>query len=113
MELIIPVTQLRTHIASILKRLRENPDLVFKITHHKEVVAELRVPESGEEVESRASAEGEVAAFVHTFIKNGLSRKKGAYQRIRQLCQVPTDELPYESVEEAMQVVRGRGDGAG
>ena len=113
MEVTIPVTQLRTSIAHILKRLRENPDLVFKITHHKEIIAELKVPEDREKRGTDTSTEQEIAAFVDTFLKGGLPKKKGAYQRLRRLCKVPADQLPYESVDEAMEAIRGRGYGAG
>ena len=111
MEIILPVTQLRTHIGSILKRLRQNPDLVFKITHPQELIAELRAPEKGKKDGPPVSTEQEVAAFIHTFLQGGLPKKKGPYQRIRKLCAGATHPLPYKSPEEAMAAIRGRGHG--
>lgn len=112
MEVTLPVTQLRTHIGSILKRLRQDPELVFKITHHQEVVAELRAPEKGGETASPPSVEQEIAAFIDHFLKGELPKKKGAYQRIRKLCAGAAEQLPYRTLEEAMAAVRGRGHAA-
>lgn len=112
MDVTLPVTQLRTHIGSILKRLRQDPDLVFKITHHQEVIAELRAPEKGGESASPTSTEHEVAAFIDNFLKGQLPKKKGAYQRIRRLCAGAAEQLPYRTLEEAMEAIRGRGHAA-
>ena len=111
MELKIPVTQLRTNIAALLKRLRENPRIVYRITHHKEVVAELKAPETSEGHETETSAEQEVAVFIDAFLTKGIPKKKIAYQRIRRLCATPAGRLPYKSLEEAMETIRGRGRG--
>ena len=112
MEITIPVTQLRTHIAAILRRLRENPRIVYRITHHREVVAELKAPGSGKGSETSASTEEEVVAFIDAYLAKGAPGEQGAYQRIRALCATPSDALPYQSVEEAMAAIRGRGHGA-
>lgn len=108
MEVTIPVTQLRGHIGSILKRLRENPDLVFKITHHREVVAELKAPEIAAKAQDSVSTQQEIADFIEAYMKGALLARKGAYQRIQKLCATPVDPLPYPNVEEAMQAIRGR-----
>lgn len=112
MEVILPVTQLRTHIGSILKRLRQDPELVFKITHHQEIIAELRAPEKGRKTASQPSVEHEVAAFIDNFLKGALPKKKGAYPRIRRLCASTAEQPPYKTLEEAMEATRGRGHAA-
>ena len=112
MEITIPVSQLRAHIGRILKRLRENPDLVIRITQHSEVVAELKAPEFAAGDQTPTSTRQELARFIEAYLQGGLPRKKGAYQRIRKLCATPADQLPYQSVEEAMQAIRGRAHGA-
>jgi len=109
MEVTIPVTQLRTNIAPLLKQLRENPRLVYKITHHKEVVAELKTPEKNESFATELSTEQEIATFIDAFLNGTVPRKKETYQRIRQLCEPPSDRLPYTSLDEAMTAIRGRG----
>lgn len=111
MDLLIPVTQLRTNIATILKRLRENPRIVYKITHHKEVIAELKAPERLHHQNTDASTEQELATFIETFLKGGVPKKKGAYRRIRKLCATPSDQLPYKSLEEAITAIRRRSHG--
>ena len=108
MEISIPVTQLRTNIAAILKRLRENPRVVYKITQHKEIVAELKAPETGPNCETQTSTEQEIAAFIGAFLARGAPGKKGAYERIRKLCATPSGALPYGTLEEAMGAIRGR-----
>ena len=113
MEITIPVTRLRTRIGSILKDLRQNPDLVFKITHHKEVIAELKAPENRERRDLQLTVEQELMAFVDSFMKGGVSRKKGTYQRLRKLCATPVEQLPYKNLEEAMAAIRGSEGGAG
>jgi hypothetical protein len=111
MEVTIPVTQLRTNIAAILKRLRENPRVVYRITHHREVVAELKAPDLIESGETETSTEQEIAAFIDAFFTKGAPKKKDAYRRIRRLCATPSDQLPYKSLEEAMEAIRGKGHG--
>ncbi len=113
MEVNIPVTQLRTQIATVLKRLRKNPRIVYRITHHREVIAELKAPEKLEGLEIETSTEQEVAAFIDAFLTKGVSKKKSAYQRIRRLCRTPSDRLPFKNLEEAMHAVRGRGHDPG
>lgn len=108
MDVTIPVTQLRTNIAALLCRLRENPRLVYKITHHKEVVAELKAPEGSEDARTELSSEQEIAAFITTFLEGGVPRRKGRYQDVRQLCATPSGELPYRTLDEAMAAIRGR-----
>lgn len=109
MEVTIPTTHLRTNIATLLKHLRENPRLVYKITHHKKVVAELKAPEDMKPSDTELSPEQEIATFIEAFLKGAVPRKKGAYQGIRQLCETPSDQLPYKSLDEAMTAIRGRG----
>jgi antitoxin (DNA-binding transcriptional repressor) of toxin-antitoxin stability system len=113
MQIDIPVTQLRTHIAALLKRLRENPRIVYRITHHREVIAELKAPEAPRGDEPETSTEQEVAAFIDAFLTRGVPKKKNAYRRIRRLCRTPSEGLPFKSLEEAMSAVRGRGHGPG
>ena len=108
MDVIIPVSQLRTNIAVLLRRLREDPQLVYKITHHKEVVAELRRPEGHENTRTGPSSEQEIAAFITTFLEGGVPRKKGRYQEVRQLCATSSGELPYRNLDEAMTAIRGK-----
>ncbi|MSS70217.1 MAG: type II toxin-antitoxin system Phd/YefM family antitoxin [Candidatus Latescibacteria bacterium] len=111
MKVTIPITQLRTNIATLLKRLQKDPHLVYRITHHKEVVAELKAPDKASEHESQASTEQEIAAFIDVYRKRGVPKRKGAYRRIRRLCATPSDALPYESLEKAMDTLRRRGHG--
>ena len=111
MEVNIPVTQLRTHIAAVLKRLRENPRIVYRITHHQEVVAELKAPEGNKDREAETSTEQEIGAFIDTFLTKGIPKKKSAYPRIRQLCRTSASRMPYKNLEDAMEAIRGRGRG--
>jgi len=108
MDVIIPVSQLRTNIAALLRRLQEDPRLVYKITHHKEVVAELRRPEGHENAQTEASSEQEIVAFITTFLEGGVPKKRGRYQDVRQLCTTSPEELPYRNLDEAMTAIRGR-----
>jgi hypothetical protein len=111
MELTIPVTQLRTNISRILKRLREDPGLVYRITHHKEVIAEMRAPSTAEGGKTDVSTAREIATFIETFLQGGVPKKKDAYQRIRQLCMTPSDQVPYTTLEDAMNAIRNRNNG--
>lgn len=113
MEVTIPVTQLRTHIAAILKRLREDPRVVYRITHHREVIAELKAPEATETRPAQTADEQEIAAFIDAFLSSGSPKQKGGYQQIRRLCRTAADDLPYKSMDEAMDVIRGRRHGPG
>ena len=106
MEIMIPVTELRTHIADILKRLRENPALVFKITHHKEVVAELKAPEAGDRSADADGFEDEIFSFIQAYRRGEIKPREGAYEEIRKLC--ATDQPPYPTVEAAMHAIRNR-----
>ena len=113
MEIHLPVTQLRTHIADILKRLRENPRIVYKITHHREVIAELKAPDLAGDGKPATSTEQEVTAFLDAFLTRGIPKKKSAYPRIRRLCRIPSERLPFKNLEETMKAIRGRGHGPG
>ena len=105
MEITVPVTQLRTGISALLKRLREDPRVVFKIKHHREIVAELRAPDLAGR--PAPADEDDITDFINAYLSGGISQKKGAYRQIRQLCGAG-GSLPYRTVEEAMEAVRGR-----
>ncbi len=110
MDTTIPITQLRAQIGTLIKRLRENPDQVFHITHHGEVVADLKAP-GPNSAGSAATPQVEIGDFIEAYLQGTQPRNKSAYTLIHQLGSTPSSTLPYDNVEDAMRAIRGRANG--
>ena len=111
MDTRIPITQLRAQIGTLIKRLRENPNLVFCITHHGEVVADLRAPGSAA-ADATTTTQAEIGDFIEAYLQGMQPRANNPYALLRELGSIPAEQLPYDDVEDAMRAIRGRADGS-
>ena len=110
MDITIPITQLRAHLGSLLKRLREDPNIVFRITHHGEVVAHLKAPGPDTGVATEM-CKREVADFIAAYLQGVQPRNKSTYADLRLLSAVSSSDLPHDNLEDAMKAIRGRANG--